>query len=816
MGNQGRPVYGPMPPGSRTAWVPPRLLSALTSRVPLTILRGPRGYGKTTAIVHWLTTAADGVRTVYLPLDASAQRAEHFWTTLAGALTEAGIPVEEPATTGTPDEAVQRALLEHGEPLRLVIDNYHEAGHRDARLAVDEALLETLRASADLEIVALTRGLRTLETTGALSVDTFVLRPADLAMRPEDTVALAERYGVPMPPEVAEHLVFELGGWPAAVRACIAAAAVDGGSAHVDATAVDGYIDALLDDLRSSALREFLVRTAIPDEFSAGVVLQIVPERTGMRELRNLRVAGILQERATVDGLRYSYPPAIRDSLRRVARERYPESERDVHLTLMVLAAEDEGPVGVLRHALQAGEWEAALRIVEEDWPVLVTRYSRELAAAAANFPAELRDSEPRLRVLRDHLERLATPSGAARLNWRPTPAHFVDGAVRQRRGELAGATDDIHVLLQTGVAAVFAGENDAAAYAFERVMDHGVVHDERSARLLGMGGLLAAKTLFGQADLALDLLDDQELADVIAGGGDDEVGRLVAVGGRIMRAIASVDAMRPDVHEVMAQLREPARRDELWALAVNVRGLYASVYGSPADQARMVGHLRAALRHTQPGSIAESTLGTQLVELLVQGSQLDVAEQVLGRLPDTFVTGSTRAYLRHAQGKETEAIEAAERGLDDPRITQRSRVVSELLIASALFRLGQVTAAQRRFDRAVQVAYESGQRRPFMLISGEVFSALAGGDKELLGLRRQVPEAPPTTAAAKLSELSARELQVLTALHQHPGPAGVAESLGMSVNTAKTHLRHVYRKLGAAGRDEAVALSRGLLADRS
>src|SRR5690625_3649280 len=188
MGNQGRPVYGLMPPGSRTAWVPPRLLSALTSRVPLTILRGPRGYGKTTAIVHWLTTAADGVCTVYLPLDASAQRAEHFWTTLAGALTEAGIPVEEPATTG-PDQAVQRALLERGEPLRLVIDNYHEAGHRDARLAVDEALLETLRASANLEIVALTRGLRTLETTGALSVDTFVLRPADLAMRPEGTVA---------------------------------------------------------------------------------------------------------------------------------------------------------------------------------------------------------------------------------------------------------------------------------------------------------------------------------------------------------------------------------------------------------------------------------------------------------------------------------------------------------------------------------------------------------------------------------------------------------------------------------------------------
>src|SRR5690606_16062510 len=170
-------------------------------------------------------------------------------------------------------------------------------------------------------------------------------------------------------------------------------------------------------------------------------------------------------------------------------------------------------------------------------------------------------------------------------------------------------------------------------------------------------------------------LLEDEELADVMAGGDDDEVSRLVRMGGRIMRAIAAVDGMRPEVHEAVADIVEPGRRDELWALAIHARGLYASVYGTPEDQARAVGHLRAALRHLEPGGIAESTIGTQLVELLVAGGMVDVAEQVLDRLAETFVSSSTRAYLLHFQGREQEAIDVATRGLTDPRMTARSRL---------------------------------------------------------------------------------------------------------------------------------------------
>ncbi len=826
MGGLGRRVRGPLPRASRTAHVAPRVLSALESRAPLTVLRGPRGYGKTTALVEWLSRRTDDVETLYVPLDAEARLPGGFWLTVRDSLVQADLAADGTAGgNGERGEAeqsvVRRALAHREEPVRLVLDNYHEAGLLDGRAEIDDDLLELVRTSPALELVVATRALRSLETTGALSVDITVVRPADLAMHAEDVIALGERHGVTVTQDQAAQVVVELGGWPAAVRACVSAAAVGGHEVVVDPGTVDGYIETLLADVRSAALREFLLRTSIPEEFSASAARAIVPDGTGIRELRNLRLSGLLRERETVHGLRYSYPPAIRDGLRRVGVERHPELEREVHIALMALAAEEEGPVGVLGHAVRAQEWDTAQRIIEEEWAGLVTVHPQRLIEVALQFPREVLEAEPRLQVVRRHLPRMTGGTGRRSGEWKPTRANFVDAAVRQRWREMEETTDEVLVLIQSGVAAIFAGENEAAAYAFERVRDHGLAHDDRTARLLGIGGMLTAKAIHGEADLALGLLDDPELADVVAGGDDDDVSVLVRVGGRIMRAMAAVDAMRPDVDEAMEAILEPARRDELWSLAIVTRGLHASVYGSPEDQARVIGQLRAAMRHLEPGSIAESTVGTQLVELLVSGGMVDVAEQVLGRMAETFVSSSTRAVLLHAQGREQEAIDAAAAGLEDPRMTARSRVVCELIIAAALYRLGQATAARRRFGRAVSIAYETGQRRPFALIAPEVFGALAGHDPELLALRplpstAELPLRRPEPAAAQgPSELSARELQVLAALQDAPGPAGVAAALGMSVNTAKTHLRHVYRKLGASSRDEALVLSRGLVSGR-
>jgi DNA-binding NarL/FixJ family response regulator len=52
----------------------------------------------------------------------------------------------------------------------------------------------------------------------------------------------------------------------------------------------------------------------------------------------------------------------------------------------------------------------------------------------------------------------------------------------------------------------------------------------------------------------------------------------------------------------------------------------------------------------------------------------------------------------------------------------------------------------------------------------------------------------------------------VLTCLAQGSCPAQVADDLGMSANTVRTHINKIFTKLGVHSRLEAVALARGAL----
>jgi len=58
--------------------------------------------------------------------------------------------------------------------------------------------------------------------------------------------------------------------------------------------------------------------------------------------------------------------------------------------------------------------------------------------------------------------------------------------------------------------------------------------------------------------------------------------------------------------------------------------------------------------------------------------------------------------------------------------------------------------------------------------------------------------------AAGAIGTLSAREGQVLHSLAQGLSNKEIASALGLSVGTVKTHLRHIFRKLGVSDRTSA------------
>lgn len=74
----------------------------------------------------------------------------------------------------------------------------------------------------------------------------------------------------------------------------------------------------------------------------------------------------------------------------------------------------------------------------------------------------------------------------------------------------------------------------------------------------------------------------------------------------------------------------------------------------------------------------------------------------------------------------------------------------------------------------------------------------------------------PVDDPATRVASLSSRELDVLRLLTRGLDRAGIAEQLGLSVNTVRSHLQHVFAKLGVGSSLEAVgvALRAGLRPD--
>ena len=65
-----------------------------------------------------------------------------------------------------------------------------------------------------------------------------------------------------------------------------------------------------------------------------------------------------------------------------------------------------------------------------------------------------------------------------------------------------------------------------------------------------------------------------------------------------------------------------------------------------------------------------------------------------------------------------------------------------------------------------------------------------------------------PTRQPVKglVEQLTDRERMVLAYLPSRLSNAEIAAELRVSLNTLKSHLKHIYRKLGVAGRNEAIA----------
>lgn len=805
-----------LPRVSRDTLIGEHVLNTLAGRHPLTVLRGPRGYGKTSAIVSWLRTAEASRDITYVALTTASNETDGFYRELRAGLVRSGAIDDEPQPDARRE--VMRALAERSTPLLLIIDDFHEAGLKQGAATIDDELVDLVRQNDRFDLVIASRTLRALETTGSLSVDAAVIGPAELRMTGPMVHELARRTGVTITMDRAQQIAVDLGGWPSAIRAGLMRSGSSEDPGGIDGSLVDGYVGTMVRDLRYESVRSFLLRTAIPEQFDIEMARAIAPEGNTVRILRNIRAAGLLSERHTVDGQMYSYAPAIRDALIRAMRETRPEFAREVHLVLMRMSASNMDPGQVLTHAVQAQEWDTALDVIERQWARLLTAQPLTLTAAARMFPPEIVAKDARLRVTIEHLEGALDPTGHAESPWPVADYPTINAEISAyRHTEGSPEEDETLVLLQWAISCVLSGNLDFAIYAFSRARAHGLVDGrDESAIHMGTVGLAMVHALQGEPEIALRWLDDELLRERMEHAHPEDAKDITMVAASLTRALAKVDAGAPDAAEAVSTMIEPRHRDELWALTVFVRAHHVVVGGTPEQIFRHANNLRAAIRHVTRGSLVDAVLSSTLVELLIVAQMTGVAREVSDRFDGNPVSWAAVAKLHLAERSFGDAIAYATKAIDSPLLSRRAALECQVVLISAHHALGNLPEATRCFRQAVQIAQATGQRRPFFLMHRFVFDTLVGDDPNLArlwpGTDGAPTDAPDAVVNDEIPTLTMREAQVLRALEVHAGPVGIARDLGLSVNTVKTHLRTIYKKLGVASRNGALmAAERGM-----
>ena len=215
------------------------------------------------------------------------------------------------------------------------------------------------------------------------------------------------------------------------------------------------------------------------------------------------------------------------------------------------------------------------------------------------------------------------------------------------------------------------------------------------------------------------------------------------------------------------------------------------------------------------------------LLHALVRLGETERAEQALAGLGEQDrERGEMRiatAALRLAQDDPRAATAALAPVLDGSAPASRGDWLAQAFLLEAIARdaLGDPAAAGRALERALDLAEPDGALLPFLLhpapgllerharhrtahaaLIAEILSLLAG-------TRR--PRRRPPGRGRRSSRCSDSEIRVLRYLPTNLTAPEIASELYVSRNTVKTHMRHLYAKLGTHRRAETVARARAL-----
>ncbi|MEU1762174.1 LuxR C-terminal-related transcriptional regulator [Micromonospora sp. NPDC005257] len=770
-------------------------------------------------------------------------------------------------------EALAAALAARERHVLLVLDDLHRVTDPDA-LAGLEFLLRHADGRLRLVAGARSEPPLALHHW-RLSGELTVIGPDDLAFTADEVADLLVAHGVSVPAPAVTRLAERTTGWPAGLRLAALVLGDDADPARAvdrfagDQPDVAAYLrDEVLAPLQP-ATRDVLRRVVVAGAVHADLAVALTGRSDAGHLLAEAAREGGFLHRDGGDPQWFRPHPLLADVLRDEL-DRLPADEvRELHRRAAGWYGAHDRPAEALRHALLAGEWTDATELFVTRWPELAPD---EPAAVPAppEPPAEAVRRDPELALAAAAERAYAGDRVAADAQLRRALAQADDlpAPRRDRFGRLAAAVelslariggDHEEVrraadrLLSTGPAQASptgpdAGAGDPRAGTAERYDVRAVAGAADGLAALAEGELSTARDRFAAAREAArragrprtELLCVSRSALLEAARGAlrsaEDLAREALVMpqcqgwssrsdcGYAYLALAFVDWQRDRPAEATAHLAlaGPAGAEPGGAAltALCRAGLLADG-GDPGGALRTLTEARTAA----PGPELAGRLAADEAQVRAAVGDLDGARALLDAAGHGPAPALASARLRLRAGD----AQAAERTLPDWTAPGAAdwplpvRLGAGLLDAALADAGGGARRAGRLLEEVLALAEPDGLRRVFTRADPGVRDLLAARldsgtaywatvSELVRGVDARPATATPAAPARTLDEpLTERELTVLRYLQSILSNVEIAAELSLSVNTVKTHVRNIYRKLDATRRRDAVRRAREL-----
>lgn len=840
--------------------------------VPLVLVSGPAGTGKTSLVAEWVRRGTGHAeKTGWVTFEDADSGFWTSVLECLGRL-DLDLPEDLFGTVGGDGVlGIQRlaalAALIADAPCRftLVLDGY-EMVSLDLAHEVDFLLRHTL---GNLCLVFVGRVDPVLALYRYRLSDSLVeLRVADLAFTDEEAAELVAFLGVTLDGQSVHELNQRVKGWAAGLRFAGRALA---GHQHPERSVatvvsqtcdINEYLMGEVLEAQSPEVRRFLLDTCVPSLLSADLVEELHGPKAG-RILDELARSNAFIEPVPDQPGYYRYYPFFRDLLRAQLAYEDPEGMAELHRrtagwlerqgfaepAIAHLAAIEawEDVTGHIVRGLLVGrllmerpdgplmELAGRLPVSLEGAPARLVRAAAQLRAGDSVACADELAAARRSTLSKDDKVPLSIAVleavRAAMGDTAETAASAAERAERQLNGDQGRARTDreseLYALVQLskGVAMLRLGDLRRARKALTTAIGLDASHRFPVFRADCLGYLALVDMLEGSLSRASRTA--AESVSVADGAG-------VPASDRAPAALVALAYVALERYELKAA------RDHV-ASAVVCRGLPKDHLSRSLLEAviagleRASGHLQSGLARLEAAARrAASTdpwltdyLRLEAARLCVASGRADegLAEIAKLRHPDVPKSAVVRAAAYAEQGDQS----AAERSLavvrkgQPPVCTEVAALLVDVLQESRRRSPGRARLA---LDHALRLAAPECLRRPFRE-AGPSVQRLMASENGLLRdhpwLSHSTPTSDPSTSRHRgpaaiptprsreevVETLTAKELEVLGHLEELLSTEEIAQKMFVSVNTVRTHVRSILRKLGVSRRNAAVRKAR-------